>query len=27
MNVILFESVPQLRSDLERHLDLELSGA
>lgn len=27
MNVILFESVPQLRSDLERYLDLELPGA
>lgn len=27
MNVILFESAPQLRSDLERFLDLEIPGA
>lgn len=27
MNVILFKSAPQLRSDLERYLDLEITGA
>jgi putative hydrolase of the HAD superfamily len=27
MNVVMFESAAQLRSDLERHLDLQLSGA